>query len=429
LTSVVNKLVFSFIGDISKAVTTKAFETASRNREKEGKLLDNLISLADLEKEYLNQEIKLREREVDAIEKLGDALLNSKEDMWAFALTPSEIQYLISKKGTCRLLILAAPPLKQSNLGLHETISRFMHKYYPRKHDGYSVEFYGDFFKRAISSIDIVKLDRILTSRMGGKVLSSPIPIVVLYTVVTNREVFFHVQLIGKVMNSDSMLHWECEPWNWKNDVGEEQLEDAIIQLYKIFAAFLADCYGLVVNPHHDVCFLKPQIQQELLLSESNSLLTTAMRTTCRNLLDHLVNLQTEHCLRGFSEKIKSKVPTSPFSVDSSNEAENIVARIRNFLNSELPNMWSNMRNSASNEIACRLPFSLPIRQISVTWSPKTGKNPGYWTKSGGWSVAGGFVQQDTWVEGREYTYYEIVVSYNIKQAIDEAISNLVSHE
>ena len=80
------------------------------------------------------------------------------------------------------------------------------------------------------------------------------------------------------------------------------------------------------------------------------------------------------------------------------NEAESATGRAKDFLDSELPKMWSDMRSSISNGILRnRLPEFLPLRKIETV-----------------------VIKADLG--------YKVQVSSDIAQAIDEAVQKALSY-
>lgn len=442
-------LEIAFTKAIEKA-TEKAIEDGFKNeasRLKHGKLLDNLISVTEMGKEYLRQEMELRKREIEVHQEEGRKVIQALYNQggkWASFFSPADFEEICKDwQNRCQLLVLLSEPEVPSlpmefredlKLELRNELRDFMKKYYPLQNEQCSVRFYGQPFQRAVFDADIEKLERVL----------GLVPTIVLYTDVTRRKVRFNVKLIGQVISSDSALTLTCEPWQWKADIGEnlEQLEKVIIQVHQLLAAFLADCYFLSINPLHEPRFFMPEVQRELSLLESNNSLVMELRNARASLLEYLrkrtIEEQVKYYLHEFAKKAKNGIPSLPYKVSSS-EAESAAVRVRNFL-SELPNLWSKVRSSVSNSLVRdRLPDSLPLREIRVTtssWS-ETREVSGYYReeKYEYWHqlpvCAGGFniLHKDTrkeWVPPHSYTeyYYEVKISSNIAQAIDEAVKN-----
>jgi hypothetical protein len=297
----------------------------------------------------------------------------------------------------------------------------------------------------------------------------------VLYTDITSQEVFFNVRLIGKVVSPDKVLTLACEPWHWRADMGGsserilEQVGEVIIQVHQILVAFLADCYFLGINPHHEPRCLTTEVQKELSLLDSNKSLVAELRNARENLLNYLKELaikeQIKYHLYEFARNAKNKIPTFyEYKVTSrhmfgygyfalstvlnrrekNRSIENFLNSdhgkgelpsevnrrkmlIEEFWNSELPNIWSTMRNSVSNsEVKAKLPHPLPLCKVKVTVVTRA--------DCGSDSIPNNRPGRPLIGPGSELflevtllnTYYRVKAEPDIAQAIDEAVANVL---
>lgn len=468
-------------------------ETLNKFLKRGTEFFEQEISFRKQEIDLWKKELVLWEKQVEQGEKraaqgeeflkiLGNLVdgLYHQNGKWASRFTPLEIMKIFhDRMRGCKLLVLVSKPdlpaneftkemQRDINTRLSHNLSIFMEKYYPEGSESYPVEFYDDFFDRPdcpISKADLKKLEQVL----------APIPTIVLYTNVTSKEVYFKAQLIGKVVSSEKVMHWTCEPWYWKNDVGNdlEQFERVITLIYQLLAAFLSDCYFLSINsPLHKPLFLTPEMQKELLLPESNGSLGVKLREMQANFSDFLNKKVTEarqklqereereererllkeaqrrqeeaqkrerelarqisELLRKFAEDTNRKKPDYSGEFSSSGNAESAAKRVKNFLNSELSNMWTNVRCSSGRVIAEKLPTSLPLPVVSVSISSRTEseKVPGHYetVQTPVYGTTGGVYSKSTrWIDTyyTSSTYYRVEVNPSIGQAIDSAINTI----
>ncbi|BAZ02179.1 WD40 domain-containing protein [Tolypothrix tenuis PCC 7101] len=157
-----------------------------------------------------------------------------------------------------RLLVLVAPPHISPHcpsslqhdlpIELPEKLKTFLHRDYPLNSDLCPVEFYGDYFMRAISDTDILQLQQILP----------PIPTVVLHSKITDYEVYFHANFWHP--NNSKIAKINLPTWNWEEayealqaaDYNETRairtIRQIIVTLHQLLAALLTDWYYLHLN-------------------------------------------------------------------------------------------------------------------------------------------------------------------------------------
>ncbi len=216
----------------------------------------------DLLRELKTQEIDVKLREVqthwDAIEKNWPSRLNRHDTE----------ELLLKGRNQYPLLLLVAPPnisrscpaSFQDNLPqeLRNHLKQFVREQYA-ENSLYPVEFYGDYFNRDIFDIDVKQLKNVL----------APLPSVVIYCDITDREVYFHVGIWGWI--DVEPVEIASMPWNWREErkrleaQGEEveeclyQLRLQILNMYKVLAAFLADWYYLNLDRNYSPHLLQIQ--------------------------------------------------------------------------------------------------------------------------------------------------------------------------
>ncbi len=208
----------------------------------------------DLLRELKEKEIDVKLQEIqtqwDAIEKNWPSRLNRRDTE----------ELLLKGRQQYPLLVLVAPPnisrscpaSFQDNLPqeLRNHLKQFVREQYAES-SLYPVEFYGDYFNRDIFDIDVKQLKNVL----------SPLPSVVIYCDITDREVYFHVGIWGWI--DVEPVEIASIPWNWREERKrlEAQGEDAeeclyqlrlqILNMYKVLVGFFADWYYLNLDRNY----------------------------------------------------------------------------------------------------------------------------------------------------------------------------------
>ncbi|BAY34948.1 WD40 domain-containing protein (plasmid) [Nostoc carneum NIES-2107] len=178
-----------------------------------------------------------------------------------------------------RLLVLVAPPHISPHcpsslqhdlpIELPEKLKTFLHKDYPLSSELCPVEFYGDYFMRAISDTDILQLQQIL----------APIPTVVLHSKITDYEVYFHVNFWHPNHSKIAKIH--LPTWNW--EAAQEALQAAdynetrairtirqiIVTLHQLLAALITDWYYLHLSHIYEPQLF--ELQPELAIGQCSS--------------------------------------------------------------------------------------------------------------------------------------------------------------
>ena len=211
--------------------------------------------LRDLKKQEIEVKLAEVQNRWDAIEKNWPSRLNRHDTE----------ELLLKGREQYPLLLLVAPPnISQScptsfqyNLPqeLRNQLKLFVGNHIAQN-SIYPIEFYGDYFNRDIFDIDVKQLKRIL----------APLPSVVVYCDITDREVYFHVGTWGWIDVAPVQI--SSTPWNWQVEwkklkaQGEEeeeclyQLRTQILGIYKVLVAFLADWYYVNLDRNYEPCLL-----------------------------------------------------------------------------------------------------------------------------------------------------------------------------
>jgi WD40 repeat protein len=211
---------------------------------------------------YLDLSRKTTAKEIDIKQKEIQGLFDQQK--WPGILSRDEAQRIfIDEQKKPRLLMLVPPPdisddfpisfrdsLKKE---IRNQLKLFLEKYYPLHGDLCPVEFYGKYFERSIFDAEVKQLETIL----------SAVPTAIIYTDITDHEVYFHVRFWGL----QEPVSLSFEPWNWEEVKGKLEedgndetkslraIRQTIVILHKLLAAFLADWYYLNIDPNY-----KPQL-------------------------------------------------------------------------------------------------------------------------------------------------------------------------
>ena len=206
----------------------------------------------DLMREFQSEAIRVKLTEIQAI---------WDRDNWFSNLSRQETEQILQQQQH-RLLLLVAPakisqdcPLSfrhNLNIELPAKLRAFLNQHYPQHGDLCPVQFYGDYFKKAISDIDVERLQSVL----------SPVPTAILYSDISDYEVNFHVGFWGVINQNVSLV--AMQPWNWEEVYhqleaeGKDQkvslriIRQIIVTIHKLLAAFLADLYYLNIDFAHE---------------------------------------------------------------------------------------------------------------------------------------------------------------------------------
>ncbi|MBW4564055.1 MAG: PD40 domain-containing protein [Mojavia pulchra JT2-VF2] len=206
----------------------------------------------DLIREKTAQEIELKQKEIQAI---------FDQQRWPGVLSRDEAQRIfVDEQKKPRLLMLVPPPdisedfpisFRDSlNKEIRNQLKIFLEKHYPLQGDLCPVEFYGKYFERSVFDAEVKQLETIL----------SAVPTAIIYTDVTDHEVYFNVRFWGL----QEPVSLSFEPWNWEEvkkeleQAGNDEkqslrvIRQTIVILHKLLAAFLADWYYLNINPNYE---------------------------------------------------------------------------------------------------------------------------------------------------------------------------------
>ena len=206
----------------------------------------------ELLREFKSKDIQLKLTEIQA---------NWDIKNWPSSLSRDETQQLLQVGlNNQRLLMLISPPniSKSCPESFHNDlpqeirnrVKHFLGKHFPLN-GLYPVEFYGNYFNRDIFDVEIRQLEKIL----------SPIPTVVIYSDITEREVYFHLGVWGWQEDTSHLI--PSEPWNWRQEKkmleaeGEDEVDilylirQQIVDFYKLYAALIADWYYLNLDRNY----------------------------------------------------------------------------------------------------------------------------------------------------------------------------------
>ncbi|MEG3921396.1 serine/threonine protein kinase [Microcoleus sp. T3_A4] len=207
----------------------------------------------DLMREFQSEAIRVKLSEIQTI---------WDRDNWFSNLSRQETEQILQQQQQHRLLLLVAPAkISQDcpdsfrhnlNIELPAKLRAFLNQHYPPHGDLCPVQFYGDYFKKSISDIDVERLQTVL----------SPVPTAILYSDISDYEVNFHVGFWGVINQSVSLV--AMQPWNWEEVYhqleaqGKDKklslriIRQIIVTIHKLLAAFLADLYYLNIDFTHE---------------------------------------------------------------------------------------------------------------------------------------------------------------------------------
>lgn len=234
----------------------KQVERALNLRERELQLMaEEMTARRQLSYLYLDLMRENKAKDIDL--KLTEIQANWDRENWSGILSREEMQQiLVQGQKKHRLLMIVSPPdiedCSDFNSHLHKEVrselKQFLEQYYPLNSEISPVEYYGKFFKSSVFDTEVKQLEKDLT----------PIPTVVIYSDVTDQNVYFHVSFWGLSEPLSLTL-----PWNWEQEkeklmaggISQEEsvkmIRQAIVKIHQLIAAFLADLYYLNINPLH----------------------------------------------------------------------------------------------------------------------------------------------------------------------------------
>ncbi|MEG4089742.1 WD40 repeat domain-containing protein, partial [Microcoleus sp. Pol12B4] len=206
----------------------------------------------DLMREFQSEAIRVKLSEIQTI---------WDRDNWFSNLSRQETEQILQQQQHRLLLLVAPAKISQDcpdsfrhnlNIELPAKLRAFLNQHYPPHGDLCPVQFYGDYFKKAISDIDVERLQTVL----------SPVPTAILYSDISDYEVNFHVGFWGVINQSVSLV--AMQPWNWEEVYHQLEAEgkdkklslriirQIIVTIHKLLAAFLADLYYLNIDFTHE---------------------------------------------------------------------------------------------------------------------------------------------------------------------------------
>jgi sugar lactone lactonase YvrE len=204
----------------------------------------------------------MREFQAEAIRlKLSEIQSLWDRDNWFSNLSRQETEQILQQQQHRLLLLVAPAKISEDcpdsfrhnlNIELPAKLRAFLSQHYPQHGDLCPVQFYGDYFKKPISDIDVERLQTVL----------SPVPTAILYSDISDYEVNFHIGFWGVINQSVSLV--TMQPWNWEEvyhqlkaegkdeKVSLRIIRQIIVTIHKLLAAFLADLYYLNIDFTHE---------------------------------------------------------------------------------------------------------------------------------------------------------------------------------
>lgn len=271
----------------------------------------------DLIREKTAKEIELQQKEIQAI---------FDQQRWPGVLSRDEAQRIfIDEQKKPRLLMLVPPPdisedfpisFRDSlNKEIRNQLKIFLEKYYSLQGDLCPVEFYGKYFERSVFDAEVKQLETIL----------SAVPTAIIYTDVTDHEVYFNVRFWGL----QEPVSLSFEPWNWEEvkkeleEAGNDEkqslrvIRQTIVTLHKLLAAFLADWYYLNINPNYEPQLFN--IESDIPAEWKSTLIekVTSIRQQYREIYDNelkaLANSQSQKTMLAMMLKLQSGIFSEAF--------------------------------------------------------------------------------------------------------------------
>jgi hypothetical protein len=258
--------------------------------------------------------------------KLKDIQAKWEQENWSGVLSRDEMRkILLEGREQHRLLMLVSPPdiegCSDFDINLRKTVESelksFMEDNYPLRSETRPVEFYGRFFKHSVSDAEVKQYERDL----------SLIPTVIIYSNVTQDTIFFHIHFWGAGSLETKTLKWDWKVERTKlehtegktQDESHSIIQEIIVKLHQLLAAFWTDLYYLKVNPYHEIQLFQLEsdlpiewirtqfealhvFQKEQLLNYEKSLMNLESRTTNRA----VINLSDSFPSQSLAERMKA---------------------------------------------------------------------------------------------------------------------------
>lgn len=216
--------------------------------------------LEDRRELSLRQRELLREWQAKAIQiKLNEIQTLWDKDAWFSNLSLPDTEQILQRQQHRFLLLISPPRISKdcpdsfhNNLQIElRKVGEFLSENYPIYKELRPVEFYSDYFKDAISDIDVKRLQPILAF----------VPTAIIYSDISDYEVNLRVGFWGPQNNHVFLL--PTLTWNWEKvheelqacGYGEKEslrtIREVIVTIHKLLAAFLADAYYLYIDPNY----------------------------------------------------------------------------------------------------------------------------------------------------------------------------------
>lgn len=200
-------------------------------------------------------------------------------DTWFSNLSRQETEQILEQQQHRLLLLVSPAKISEDcpesfrynlNIELPAKLRAFLSENYPQNSESCAVQFYGDYFKKPISDIDVERLQTVL----------SPISTAIIYSNISDYQVNFNIGFwLPNEGNSNIIT---IPAWNWeivydqleKTGMKEKQnlrtIRQIIVQIHQILAAFMADLYYIGVDFNYQPRFyaLGPSLNEDLLSPE-----------------------------------------------------------------------------------------------------------------------------------------------------------------
>lgn len=240
------------------------------------KLLDNYVDLKEKQLETIkaisksNQEHtkKLQEQRFAYQSQMQERKLQEKwdEKTWFSKISRNEIERIL--KNQKELLILVSPPKFSSDCpkNLSENLPIEIDKevkafadFLNEDVDSYPIKVYTDFFKEAVTSVDLERLSDIL----------SPLPFASISCAVTDYKLYIDCTISD--FYEKNLISLPLKEWKWGQDykelfrVGQSNsnrlkiVRQITVAIHKILVALLKDIYSLILNPYSESWLLKAE--------------------------------------------------------------------------------------------------------------------------------------------------------------------------
>ena len=210
----------------------------------------------------------LQHQLVQQIESQKQIQAMSKQSRWPWAISREELsQIFADETDHTHLLLLVAKPTvdvsKELPISFREglqtelryQIRQFTEEHYDPESRLRPVKLYDKYFEKSLFDAEIKQLE----------IMLKPVPTVMIYSDVTDHEVYLNVRLWGV----DNPISLSFAPWDWEMEKAKleqegrsekdslRHLRAMIVTMHKIAVAFLSDWHYLHSNPYYEPYLLQ----------------------------------------------------------------------------------------------------------------------------------------------------------------------------